>query len=293
MVSIHARCNDVFIGHAIASHFDTSAQLAQELSESLLTLESFNGPDIMSRYLYLYHTKRCDFGETLKIVYQNLKDKITINESLPISRENCRFDQLIIDETVKMTDGKLGGHTAGCGPVHRSFPLALCSWIDDDDLFELSMKEAALTHYSSLAGQVSGIVNLICRSLIKNRPWRDAVQSAFTTPLLHKDVCSIYGRYNRWSDLGKQTHPAYAPAVLIEALHYIANSSNAIDAIEKATTKKNSYCLPIIGILASARWGFPLDTYNDKIKDGQLKIIRDTANKLSNQWSLQQHNIYA
>jgi len=294
MVSIHARCDGVFIGHALVSHFDVSTQMAQQLSESLLELKHFDGSNIMARYLYLYHTKKCDYGQTMNIVCQNLKDKMKNNQGdLSICREDFLFDQCIINETVKLTDSKLGGLTAGCGPAHRSFPLALCPWIDDDDLFDLSNKEAALTHYSPLAGQVAGIVNLICRSLIRNNTWYDAVRSAFATPSLHIDVSDIYLRYSRWSTASKETHPAYAPTVLNEALHYITTSDSAAEAIKKANAKGNFYCLPVIGILSGARWGVSLDMYKDKVNDPKLKTIRDTADKLSNLWTSKYDSVQA
>lgn len=39
----------------------------------------------------------------------------------------------------------LKGHSASCNP------LALCPWISDDNLFEISCTEASLTHRSSQA----------------------------------------------------------------------------------------------------------------------------------------------
>ncbi|CAF2846494.1 unnamed protein product [Rotaria sp. Silwood2] len=286
MTNIQTRCDGIFLGHIIASKFDVSCHMALQLSESLLELKRFDGPNIISRYLYLNHTKKYDFGETMKFVYQNLKDKIKhYDEHSSISREDFLFDQSIIDETVKLTDKKLGGYTAGCGPVHRSFPLALCPWIDDDDLFNISKKEATLTHFNPLAGQVAGIVNLICRSLLKNATWHDAVQSAFSTPSLHTELGDVYYRYSRWSTPSKNIHSAYAPTVLQQALHYVTTSHNITEVIEKAKVDRNVYCLPIIGVLSGALWGIPLNMYKDKANDVLLKSIRDTANKLSKQWT--------
>ncbi|CAF1342188.1 unnamed protein product [Rotaria sordida] len=294
MIAIQTRCDGIFMGHAIVSKFDISCYMALQLSESLLELKRFDGPNIMSRYLYLYHTKRYDFGETMKVVYQNLKDK---TKNYPghssVCREDFLFDQLIIDETVKLTDKKLGGYTAGCGPVHRSFPLALCPWIDDDNLFNISKNEATLTHFNPLAGQVAGIVNLICRSLLKNNTWHDAVQSAFLTPSLHTELSDVCYRYSRWSTPSKTTHPAYAPTVLQEALHYVTISNNIAEVIEKVKINRNVYCLPIVGVLSGALWGIPLDMYKDKTNDVQLKTIRDTANKLSQQWISQCESVNA
>lgn len=187
-------------------------------------------------------------------------------------------------EYVKITDRHLDGHTAGCSPAQRSFPLALCSWINDDDLFELSMKEAALTHYNSLAGQVAGIVNVICRSLLKKKSWHDAVESAFSMPRLDTDVLNVHARYGRSPHPFVKKHPAYAPEVLNAALHYVHSSNNAMQAINIARINGQYCCAPIVGIIAGALWGIPQDMYINKVNDAQFTTIRDRATKLSSQW---------
>jgi ADP-ribosylglycohydrolase len=240
----------------------------------------------MSRYLYSYHTKKYDLGETTKIVYESLKSRVQ-NESQrsPVNRESFLFDQSIIDETAKLTDSTLGNKTAGCGPASRSFPLALCHWIDDDDLFGISKKEATLTHHHRLAGEVAGIVNLICRSLLRNKPWQVAVQSAFLAPSLHDDVSDVCLRYGRSMNSNVNVHPAYAPRVLLEALQYVTNWDNLTEALRNLNVKKNFYALPIIGVLLGARWGIPLEIFQDKINDPRLKTIRDIANNFSRGWN--------
>ncbi|CAF5090927.1 unnamed protein product, partial [Rotaria sp. Silwood1] len=154
----------------------------------------------------------------------------------------------------------------------------------DDDLFDCTMLEAKLTHYSPIAGQVAGIINLICRSLINNVNWDEAVSSAFATPRLHNDVQSILLRHHRWADPAVETHVAYAPTVLHAALHHIAISKNAAQAMASVDSKNKVYCLPIIGILAGARWGIPLETYKDNINDSQLVTLREASTKLTATW---------
>ncbi|CAF3704711.1 unnamed protein product [Rotaria socialis] len=286
MASIHARCDGMFIGHALVSNFDDSCHMASQLSESLLELKRFDGPNIMSRYLYSYHTKKYDLGETTKIVYESLKNRVQ-NESKrsPVSRESFLFDQSIIDETARLTDSTLGNKTAGCGPSSRSFPLALCHWIDDDDLFDISKKEANLTHHNRLAGEVAGIVNLICRSLLRKKTWEEAIQLAFLAPSLHDDVSAVCLRYGRSMNPNVNMHPAYAPRVLLEALQYVANSNNLTEALRNLNVKQNFYALPIIGVFLGARWDIPLEIFEDKLNDPRLKTIRDIANKFSREWN--------
>lgn len=286
MSNSQTRCDGIFVGHAIASNFDTSAWMALELSESLLELKRFDGPNILSRYLYTYHNNHYDLGETMRAAYEDFKDRIQFPTRIArtINRENLLFDRSIIEETVKAADERLNGRTAGCGPVHRSFPLALCPWIDDDDLFSISKQEAKLTHYNPLAGEVAGIVNLICRSLLKNQSWYDAVQSAFTAPGLHDEISNIQVRFTRQSTSSSTMPPAYVANALHEALHCVTNANSLAEILKQPQKKISFYSLPIIGVLSGARWGVPVDMFRDKVDNPQLKKIRETATKFSNQW---------
>jgi ADP-ribosylglycohydrolase len=285
MLNIDARCNGAFIGHAITSNYDPSISMATNLTDSLVEYRQFNGPDILSRYLYLYHTQKCEIGEATKCLYRILLKKIqSAGGQSSISRQDFLFDQSIIDESVKIVDKELSGNTAGCGPAQRSFPLALCSWIGDDDLFDLSMKEAALTHHSPLAGKVAGIVNVICRSLLKKNSWHNAVNFAFSTPRLEPAISNIHARYCRSPYPFERINIAYAPEMLNAALYYVSSSTNPKEAITKARGNDKYFCAPIIGILSGALWGIPQDMYTDKINDAQFTTIRDAANKLSSRW---------
>ncbi|CAF1462332.1 unnamed protein product [Adineta steineri] len=289
MTTLLARFDGAFVGHAIASNHNSSVLMASNLGESLLNCKGFNGPDILSRYLYLYHVNKCEIGEITKYVYQQALTHI--NTRSTINREQFLFDQSIVDEFVKAADKKYDGYTAGCGPVQRSFPLAFCAYISDEDLADISMAEAKLTHYSPLAGQVAAIVNCICRGLLKNQTWHDAVNSAFTIPNLHEDIRMILGRHARWSNPATTTHPAFAPTVLNAALHYVSSSKNAAQAIAAADAKDRNYCAPIVGILAGARWGIPEQMFIDNINNSQLKNLRETANRLVNLWNTEINTI--
>ncbi|CAF3422424.1 unnamed protein product, partial [Rotaria sp. Silwood2] len=140
MMNVYTRCEGALIGHAIASQYDPSILMALNVSESLLKCKEFNGPDILSRHLYLYHTKKCEIGEITKYIYQELIKRNSSQSTLTL--ENFRFDQSMIDEIVKLADEKFDGHTAACSPAQRSYPLAFCQYISDDDLFDFTMLEA-------------------------------------------------------------------------------------------------------------------------------------------------------
>ena len=286
MTSIQSICDGVFLGQLIGSNYDSSSLLAVQLSESLIELKRFDGPVVLSKYLFIYHQKRCAVGNILRCLYDELYAKTgQTNDSSPMSVEDFRFDSSIIEQTVKFVDEKYQNATAACGPAHRSFPLALCPSISDDDLFEISIKEAALTHFNPIAGQVSGIINLILRSLLRTNDWTLSIENAFATARLHEDVVDILYRFTRWPTLSRSTHPAYAPAVLNAALFYVQRSENFQNAIELAKQSEKLNVLTLVGLLGGARWGVPTAMFTVQNDQNNVKTMRNAANRLTNLWN--------
>jgi len=83
------------------------------------------------------------------------------------------------------------------------------------------------------------------------------------------------------------------PCTQYKQLAYAKASRRQLYAplIEKACAKDKYYCAPIAGILSGVLWGIPLDMYRNHGDDAQFQSIRDAANKLGNQWTLQPGNI--
>lgn len=284
MSNTTAIADGTFVGHAVASQFDPSVRLALNISESLLACKGFNGPDILSRHLFLFHKEKLEVGETTKFIYEYVMNKqIKAKRIVPaaLQTQDFLFDQKTIDEIIQLTDEKLNGRTAGCGPAQRSFPLALCDYIADDDLFEVALKEAKLTHFNPIAGQVAGIINLIIRELRKSADWSKAVAGAFQTPNLHEDIAQVYYGYYRRPNLATNHQPGYAPAVLNAALYYTHKATNAGEAIAEAHANDKYFSSSLVGVLSGARWGIPHDLYKNLIKDTQLQILRTAANSLA------------
>ena len=278
-------CEGTFLGHVVASNFDPSILMAMNITDSLLACKKFDGPDVLSRHLYLYHTSKLEIGTTTKHIYQHSMKALSSSQNASItSAQSFLFPQSTIDEMVQLTDKELGGHTAGCGPAQRSFPLALFCGIEDDDLFEASLDEARLTHWDPLAGHVAGVINLIIRGLLHGQSWGDAVNSAFLAPGLSPDLLNVGRCYHRWSAMGSSIQPGLAPSVLGSALFHISSTSNAAAAIKAAQTKDKYFCAPLVGILAGARWGLTVDLYESQTNDENVKRIRSVANLLRGLW---------
>lgn len=290
MTTKAVRCEGAFLGHALASGYDPSIYLALNISDSLIEKKTFDGPDVLSRYLYFYHTKRCEIGEMTKCIYeQAVQSKAQGRQNL--ARDDFRMNQSMIDGFVQLADKNFNGNTSGCGPAQRSYPLAFCSFISDEDLYDFTVAEAKLTHFSPIAGQVAGIVNRICRSLLKNQNWSIAVNTAFTIGNLHPDVTGVFARYSRFATPAIEVHPAYAPTVLNAALHYVSRTNNAQTAIVEAMKHGKPYCVSMVGILAGARWGIPVEMFQTRIKDEQTVLLRETASALSSFWKNESENL--
>ncbi|CAF0752966.1 unnamed protein product [Didymodactylos carnosus] len=286
MSTILDRLEGALVGHALCDRFNASTKMAFQLGESLMELKEFDSSDVLSRYLWLYHTStnNCDMGEIIKLVYHDLVSQIKTKKNNKITQQDFKFHVQQINATSEKVNEKLHGLTAGCNPAHRSYPIALYSSIHNDDVFDISKQEACLTHYSPEAGQVSGIVNLICRSLIIGQTWDSAVNNAFCVPNLSTDIQQIVSYHGRSSHIFEAKPSAYAPKVLKIALDCVKNSKFFKDAYERIYRIDNIYAPPIVGILAGAQWGLTsmLNMINDS--DQSLSAIRKMANELAQPW---------
>ena len=280
-----ARSNGAFIAHTLASNNDASILMSGQLIESLLQYKKFNHSEVLSRYLFLYHTERCALGKTITEMHKVILDMLTNRyHDSSLTRQDFLINRSTIDKAVKLVDNNLHGQTAGCGPAHRSFPLALCPAIKDEDLFERSMEEAQLTHASPIAGQVAGIVNLICRALLRDQTWDEAIESAFAVPRLHDDLLDVWTSHSRSHCPDPDSNSAYAPNSLHAALYYISNSNDTLGAIRKARSENDFSCLPIVGILAGTLWGVPPLIQREHSGNPQMTSMLQAANTFAYVW---------
>ena len=257
------------------------------LSKSLQKLHQFDSVDVMSRYLYLIHLSKCSIGKTTILVYEELKASHPITKSEILTRNHFRFSVDQIQNASRSVHHKLKGLSSGCNPAQRSFPLAFCPWIKDDDLFTTAGDEASLTHFSATAGQVSGLVNLICRRLLKGDDWDIAVKTAFSTaPNLLGEIREIQNRYKHDAVLNARGHPAYAPNTLHTSLHCVTNADSFENALKRANEIEKQYCPILVGLLAGARWGVPKSML-DSCHQNKLNEIRQAAKFFTDKWNKQ------
>lgn len=276
-------CDNAMVGHAAVDDWRASTHLALLLSKSLCKSKRFDASDIMSRYLNLYHVSKCNMGETTKLVYEELLASVPMTPST-ITRKNFIFTVEKIYDASQSAHNKLNGLSGGCNPVQRSFPLAFCPWIADEKLFYISCAEARLTHYSPSAGQVAGVMNVICRRLLKGDDWDKAVKTAFSsTPNMLDEIHEIRQLYEQDQFVKPTGHPAYAPNTLYTALYCVGQANSFSNALERADQIEGDYCPLLVAVLAGSRWPVPQSLLAEHQKD-TLNDIHKVAKCFNDEW---------
>ena len=154
-------------------------------------------------------------------------------------------------EAVERVHDQAGGMTAGCNPAHRCTPLAMAHFLPDDELAGCALREARLTHQHPLAGDVAAAVVVLCRALIRGKPWDEALVLA-RAGRLRQTVEALDG--NNRSPLSTG---GFAPEVLRAACHFVARHDSFTDALSASLSFAGSanYCPVLVGAIAGARWG--------------------------------------
>ena len=198
--------------------------LARIVSESVTVCGGLDVADLTQRYLHWYQTDAFDTGPTFNLVFSRVADGVNSADA------------------AKQVDLLLGGDTAGCGPAHRSGPIAACFEIFTSDLATVARREARITHYHPDAGSASAVVVLLCRYLLEGADWKGA------RARIAKDATVA----DAWRAIqGADLNPGgYALDVIHSALHFLDGE----DALEKAFdfAGGENFCPVIVGLVEGA-----------------------------------------
>jgi ADP-ribosylglycohydrolase len=175
-----------------------------------------------------------------------------------------------VSEATAQVHRESGGKTAGCNPAHRSAPLSMLADLSDDQLADAAMAEARLTHRDPVAGEVAAAVNVLCRSLIREVPWQDAVGAI-------DDLVDLEEPYR---------NGGHAPDVLRAALHFVGTSGSFAEALERALAfaGPSNYCPVLVGSIGGARWGASAIPRVALEHVELLRMVRAVARALSASW---------
>ena len=141
------------------------------------------------------------------------------------------------------------GRSAGIGPAHRSAPLLLLA--TGEELSELAMREAQLSHLDPIAGQCSAISLLICEGLL----------NGLSLSSLHSDIKRRFGNITIQKEHINRS--GYAPDVLAAAWYFLRRANSFSEALQPALefAGKNNYCPVLVGLWSACRFGVVPDQW--------------------------------
>jgi len=223
----------VLLGLAAGDRNGGPIRMALQLAASLIELQRFDAAAILQRYLRWWQTGGFDTGPIAAQVFSLIGAGVAP------------------DMAVAQVHAASGGLTAGCNPAHRSVPLAMASFLPDQQLTSYPYTEAALTHYDRLAGDVAAAVVTLCRALLQGTPWPLAIQiaSAGRAP-------AVVAALNMAGD-PSLAPDGFAPHVLYAAVHFVHNADRLVSALDAALAFAGpaNYCPVLVGAIGGARWG--------------------------------------
>ena len=209
-------------------------QMAGILSSSLETRKGFDSDHVREAYLNWWREDAFDTGPTFAITMGELERGTSPEEAVRIAHK------------------KLGGNSGGCGPVHRAAaPLALCPHIPTSQLAETAIREARLTHYDSVAGDVLAAVALLIRYSIDGSGGGDLARAG--RGRLPVTQAALEG-----GAIQPAKPSGYAPDALQAAIYFLQSSTSLEEALERSITfaGPGNHCPILVGAIGEAfEWG--------------------------------------
>ncbi len=223
----------VLVGLAAGDFHGGPIRMGVRLAESLAAHNGFHRDDVMDRYMTWYREGAFDTGPVADRVFA----RVLKGES--------------VEEAVKSVHIDRDNMTAGCNPAHRAVPLAMCRGINFLSLSQAAVAEASLTHFDSIAGEVSAAVVILCRCLIEGAVWTDALKTASEgrdSATKHALTVVLEQELDRGG---------YAPNVLAAAIYFLDRHSSLHDALAASFefAGRWNFCPVLVGAIGGARWG--------------------------------------
>ncbi len=231
--TVDDRVRGILVGLAAGDRNGGPIQMALRLAESLAEHRRFDLEDVAGRYIAWWKEGAYDTGPISARVFSLVASGATFHEAS--SRVHEESD----------------GLTSGCNPAHRSAPLAMASFLPDDQLARLAAEEAALTHHDPLAGDVAGATVVLCRALVREVAWTRALELASLGrfPRTKSALCPEAKQCPR--------NGGIAADVLHAAVHFLNRSASFSEALDQSIAFAGlaNYCPVLVGAIGGARWG--------------------------------------
>jgi len=260
--NVKDRVEGILLGLAAGDRNGGPIRMAVRLAESLVERGCVDVDDIGARYMDWWHEGAFDTGPTAARVFTLVDSGMSFHAA------------------ARQVHVETGEQTAGCNPAHRSAPLAMLPGLNAQQLTDFAVREATLTHYHPLSGDIAAAVVVICHELVKGAAWEDAVGLARADRLPETKAALTNPEPDSLNSGG------FAPDVLAAAIHFVG-SSNTFDAALEASLQfagPANYCPVLVGSIGGARWGA------SNISDAMLEHcdilprVRSAAASLASRW---------
>lgn len=263
MEDVKDRVRGVIMGLAAGDRIGGPVRMAIRLAESLATQQRFDLDHIAHCYLHWWDRGAFDTGPVAASVFQLVASGMSF------------------DEAVSRVDRERKGLTAGCNPAHRSSPLAMASFLKDEELSSVAIQEASLTHKHALAGDVAAAIVILCRVLIRGVEFSAGLQEATERRASQTSQALQIGLVSSLINSG------FSPDVLHAAVYFVDKSMNFDEALKKAIkfAGMTNYCPVLVGAIGGARWGESAIPHNALNHCTILPRVQNVANVLSEQWN--------
>lgn len=257
------RVEGILLGLAAGDRNGGPTRMALLLAESLVELGWFDRADVFRCYFDWWHREGFDTGPIVTEVFNRIGAGATPRQA------------------PALVHSANGGLTAGCNPAHRSVPLAMAACLPDADLAAAARKEAAITHWDALAGDVAAAVVVLCRALARGSQLDDAIM-----------IASRRRKPQTVAALQEQTSQAlsrggFAPAVLQAAIYFVQTEACFSDALDAAIAYAGpaNYCPVQVGAIGGARWGTACIPARQLQHCVVLEQVRQSAQALAQLWA--------
>lgn len=278
-------CLNCFCGHQYASDNPYTHRLAIALSQELIKHGHINQPEIFASYMFLHESMPSLSDESTKVIHQYVReDAIKRRKVEGITQDAYRLPTESIQVLVTLVNSETRTVVKICDPIYRSFPLIFMPWIEDDDIFNRSKEEASITHTEGMVSDMSGLVNLVGRRILRGSNVQKAIHDSLRQPRLNREIEWYVRQFARIPESLKNENQSNIPIVLTVAFNCLVVAKSFSDAIRLGRSTNNPYCMPIIGILGSLIWPNEMEAIRNTFSDEKLKPIRDIANKVDKLW---------
>lgn len=261
-ITTRDRVAGVLLGLAVGDLHGGPIRMAVRLAESLADRGTFDANDVLARYLLWYREGAFDTGP----VAEGVLARVASGEA--------------VGAAVRAVHEERGGMTAGCNAAHRCPPLAMARHLAEESVAEGASREAALTHFDPLAGDVAAGVAVLCRRLLNGLVWTEALAGAATgrqEPT--RQALGVVGP-------GSLNRGGYAPDVLAAAVHFLDHYDNFTSALEASFVFAAhwNYCPVLVGAIGGARWGAGSVPTGPVRHTDLLPRVRAVAERLAAEW---------